>query len=245
MIDSEIPEVASPTREQELLKRLDLLNPVPDAAEWQINRATTWWLLDYPASEDNTTLEDLHYNAYAERFSEDIGPVELVLCATQTSWNSIYWSLLCSRTDMKVKFYFWNTTKLWYVGDNWVTACYSLDCVCTEKYIAEYQESLGIRPIPLKEGMSIYWDAELGDIEKEEFGDLVRNIEEDMNIGHTGGAVDEYIDEDLDVDRDMDVPELLRVCNDFCSTSAWMDVNEYDILVNKADDLPDWGAIPV
>ena len=87
-------EIPSPTREQQLLIKLDELNPV-DADEYQVSSALNRWLDQYDENDDDTTLDDMYYSEYTPRFSEDIGPVELLLCAPQ------WWSLLVSRAMLK------------------------------------------------------------------------------------------------------------------------------------------------
>jgi hypothetical protein len=128
--DPESTDVTS-TREQELLRKLDLLSPVPSASEWDKTQAMTWWLNEYPPSD--TTLEDLHYKEYAEGFSQDISQVELVLYGPE------WYSLLCSRTDMGVKFYFWHSNDLFYVGDNWLTVLHSVLYVCHGRDVPNFQ----------------------------------------------------------------------------------------------------------
>src|SRR5437762_13360726 len=96
MIYSEL-DIPSRTRQQQLLIKLDQLNPV-DADEYRVTAALNSWLDMYYEAADHMTLDDMHYSEYAARFSEDIGPVELVLCTPQ------WWSLLVSTASGVPKF---------------------------------------------------------------------------------------------------------------------------------------------
>ena len=144
-------DIPAPTREQQFLLMLDKINPV-DAHECQITLALEYWLDQYEEYYDNITLEDMHYNEYAERFVEDIGPVELILCCP--SW----WSLLCSKKNGETKFYFWQANFLWYVGKHWIDVYRSILYVCDDFCSEEELQGLEIRRIPLKSGLTIWWN---------------------------------------------------------------------------------------
>ena len=144
-------DIPAPIREQQFLLKLDKISPV-DVHECQIASALESWLDKYEEHYDNVTLEDMRYNEYAERFAEDIGPVELVLCCPH------WWSLLCSKKNGESKFYFWRSNFLWYVGKDWNDAFDSVVYVCDDFCTEEELQELEIRRIPLKSGLTIWWN---------------------------------------------------------------------------------------